>query len=69
MFPGYVVFDTLKVKLVYDWLFPGAFIVKTLIYFEFLCPYSLIPIRHTYIFKNIVEAVEPSAKDPGLRND
>lgn len=39
-----------------------------LVYFKYL-PYSLVQIRHTYIFTNVVEAVKPGAQDPTLHND
>lgn len=48
---------------------PNHFEVNILISFEYLGPYSLIPIKQTYIFTNIVEATEPGAKDPKLGSE
>lgn len=45
-----------------------TFTIKMLISFEYLCRYSLIPIWHTYIFKNIVKEAKPRAGSPELRS-
>lgn len=58
----------------YDWLLLGyikvrhtnsqtIFTIKGLIFFKYLCSYSLTLIQPTYIFTNIVEAAKPNAQD------
>ncbi|TQD73896.1 hypothetical protein C1H46_040598 [Malus baccata] len=38
-----------------------TFIIKKFISFEYLCPYSLVLVRHTYTLMNIITEIEPDA--------
>ena len=40
-----------------------TFTVKTYICFEYLCPYTLVSIRHAYTFTNIITVTESDADD------
>ena len=41
-----------------------TFTIKKYISFEYLCPYSLVPVRRAYTLTNIITVTEPGGDDP-----